>query len=204
MKNFIKSITLFTVCLFFYSAANAQITYDMDKDADFTSYKTYSFAGWQDGSDKLVNDIDKKRILGSFKSELLQRGMDYKMAEADVIITIYLVLDEKTSRTAYTDYYNSGMGMGMGYGYGRGYYRPGYGYGVGMGMGMGGSSTTTYSENDYLVGTFVIDMYDATSKKLVWQVVDQQTIQQNGSKRGKTIPKGVKKIMKKYPVDIIK
>lgn len=201
MKNLIKSITIFTVCLFFYSAANAQITYDLDKEADFTSFKTYSFGGWQDGSDKLVNDIDKKRILESFKSELYQRGMEYKMAEADVIITIYLVIDEKTSATAYTDYYNSGMGMGMGYGYGRGYYRPGYGYGVGMGM---GSSTTTYSEKDYRVGTFVVDMYDAKTKKLVWQVVDQQTIQENGSKRAKSIPKGAKKIMKKYPIDIIK
>jgi len=187
------------MCLFVYDTANAQITFDFDKEADFTTYKTYSFGGWQDNSDKLINDIDKKRIQQSFKSELIQRGMDYQLAEADVIITLYFVVDQKTSRSAYTNYYNSGMGMGMGYGYGRGYYRPGFGYGVGM-----GSATTTYSENDYEVGTLVVDVYDATSKKLVWQVVNQQTINEKSSKRAKTIPKAIAKMMKKYPIDISK
>lgn len=194
MKNLLRIVSLCCIYFLFSNATNAQVTFDFDKDADFSTYKTYSFGGWQEDSGKLINDIDKKRILQSFKSELLKRGMDYKLAEADVVITLFLVVDQKTSTTAYTDYNG---GMGMGYGYGMGYHRPGWGWGMGY-------STTSYSEKDYNVGTFVVDLYDAKSKKLVWQVVNQKTINQNASKRGKTIPKGVAKMMKKYPVDIIK
>lgn len=194
MKNLLRIVSLCCIYILFSNTTNAQITFDFDKDADFSTYKTYSFGGWQEDSGKLINDIDKKRILQSFKSELLKRGMDYQLAEADVVITLFLVVDQKTSTTAYTDYNG---GMGMGYGYGMGYHRPGWGWGMGY-------STTSYSEKDYNVGTFVVDLYDAKSKKLVWQVVNQKTINQNASKRGKTIPKGVAKMMKKYPVDIIK
>ena len=71
-------------------------------------------------------------------------------------------------------------------------------------MGVGGagfgSSTTTYSENDYTVGTLVMDIYDAETKSLIWQGVSQATIQENAEKRDKTIPKKVKKLMAKYPV----
>ena len=157
------------------------------------------FGGWQDDSGKIINDIDKKRVLSSFKEELLKRDLDYKLAEADLIITLYFVVDNKTSTTAYTDYMGAGMGYGMGYGGGRygGYYRPAWGWG-------GGYSTTSYSENDYKEGTFVIDIYDAKTKKLIWQAVSQKTINENASKRARTIPKGVAKIMKKYPVAINK
>lgn len=78
-----------------------------------------------------------------------------------------------------------------------------------MGMGAGawgwgnGSSTTTYSEYDYQEGTLVADLYDAGSKKLVWQGVSQSTIGK-ASKRDKTIAKKVKKLMGKYPLAISK
>ena len=196
MKKFFNKAALLAVCLIISSTLKAQITYDFDKDVDFTQYKTYSFGGWQDDSGKIINDIDKKRILSSFKSELIQRDLDYELAEADLVITFFLVVDEKTSTTAYTDYMGAGMGYGYGYGGGRygGYYRPAWGWG-------GGYSTTSYSENDYKVGTFVVDIYDAKTKKLIWQGVSQKTINENASKRAKTIPKTVGKLMKKYPVD---
>ncbi|MFD1293986.1 DUF4136 domain-containing protein [Lutibacter holmesii] len=199
MKNFYKTIFFIAICFMFSTNTEAQITYDYDKDVDFSVYKTYSFGGWQDDSDKIINDIDKKRILSSFKSELLKRDLDYQLAEADLVITLFFVVDHKTSTTAYTDYMGAGMGYGYGYGGGRygGYYRPAWGWG-------GGYSTTSYSENDYKEGTFVIDIYDAKTKKLIWQGVSQKTINENASKRARTIPKGVAKIMKKYPVAINK
>lgn len=193
MKNIFKlSAVLF--CYFLISnTSTAQVTFDFDKDADFTTFKTYSFGGWQENSDHLINDIDKKRILDSFKSEFTQRNMDFVLGDADVVVTLFFVIDQKTSQTAYTDYHG---GMGMGYGYGMGY-RPAWGWGTGY-------STTTYSENDYNVGTFVVDIYDAKTKKLVWQGVSKKTINEKADKRAKTIPKGVSKLMKKYPVDIVK
>ena len=40
---------------------NAQkITTAFDKKADFTKYKSLTFLGWQKGSKKLMNDLDKR------------------------------------------------------------------------------------------------------------------------------------------------
>ncbi|RXP44781.1 DUF4136 domain-containing protein [Lutibacter sp. HS1-25] len=199
MKNYFKVLSIFIICIIFSNTLKAQITYDYDKDADFTQFKTYSFGGWQDDCDKLINDLDKKRILQSFKSEFTQRDMDYVLGDADVVVTLFLVIDEKTSTTAYSNYMGTGMGYGPGFrgGFYGGYYRPAWGWG-------GGYSTTTYTEDDYRVGTFVVDIYDAKSKKLVWQGVSQKTINENASKRSKTIPKGVSKLMKNYPIKPIK
>ena len=148
-------------------------------------------AGWQNDSDKLINDLDKTRILDAFKAEFDARNMTLVEDNADAVVTLFLVIDNKTSTTAYTNYMG---GMGMGYG---------YGWGMGMGAGMG-TSTTTYSENDYEVGTLVVDVYDAGTKKLAWQGVLQKTINEKASKREKTIPKNAAKIMKQYPVPAAK
>jgi len=199
MKRQLFLLTVLVLSILFFNTVSAQVTYDYDKEANFNQFKTYSFGGWQDDSGKLINDLDKKRIYDSFKSEFTMRNMDYVLGDADIIVTFYLVVDEKTSTTAYTNY--MGTGMGYGYGYGGGYYggffRPTWGWG-------GGFSTTSYTEDDYRVGTFVVDIYDAKTKKLVWQGVSQKTIHEDASKRARTIPKGAKKIMKNYPIKILK
>lgn len=175
------------VFILFFSRSFAQISSDYDKSTDFTKYHTYYFEGWQKDSDKLLNEIDKKRILDSFKAEFAARGMTAvaDKSQADATIVLYLVLDKKTSTTAYTNFTG-----GMGYG-------PRWGYGMGIGM---GSATTTYNEEDYVEGTLVVDMYDASTKKLVWQGISISTVQSKAQKRDKTIPKKVKKLMGKFPV----
>ncbi len=71
------------------------------------------------------------------------------------------------------------------------------------GVGMG-SATTSYSENDYLEGTFVVDMFKENSKDLVWQGVITSVVKEKANKREKTIPKKMKKLMKEYPVKPMK
>lgn len=107
---------------------NAQkITPDFDKKADFTKYKSLTFLGWQKGSKKLMNDLDKERMRNAFVSEFKARGMKKGGEDADLAITLYLVLEQKTSTTAYTNYYGGG-------GYGR-YGRGGWGWGNGSANG---------------------------------------------------------------------
>lgn len=191
MKKIIQAFSLFLVALLTTTQIQAQVTSDYDNTVDFTKYKTFRFEGWQEDSDKLVNDLDKKRLLESFGNEFQMRNFSYVEQGGDIVVTLYLVIDHKTSTTAYTNY-NGGMGYGG---------RWGYGYGMGYGAGMGmGSATTTYSENDYEVGTLVVSVYDGESKNLVWQGISSKTLKDNPKKREKTIPKAVSKIMKKYPV----
>ena len=191
MNKLTKIFALLLVAILSTTSFYAQVTSDYDKTVDFTKYKTYSFEGWQDNSDQLINDLDKKRILDSFGKEFRSRNLQYVEQGGDMIVTLFMAIDQKTSQTAYTNYHG-GMGYGGGWGYG-------YGRGYGMGMGMG-SATTTYSENVYDVGTFVVDVYDGESKKLVWEGISRKTINENPKKREKTIPKGVKKLMKKFPI----
>jgi hypothetical protein len=188
MRTQSKLFSVLFVAMLFASQLFAQVKADFDGEVDFTKYKTYTFMGWEKNSDQILNDLDKKRILDAFQHELTIRGMTQDDGSPDIGITLYIVVENKTSTTAYTNY-NGGMGYGMGrYG--------GWGYG---GMGMG-SSTTTYSENDYLQGTTVIDFYDESTKKLVFQGVFSKKVTENPKKRDKTIPKNVKKLMAKYPV----
>lgn len=191
MKKFIISFSVFLVAFLTISQIYAQVTSDYDKTVDFTKFKTITFLGWQDNSDQLINDLDKQRILDSFGKEFEMRNLTFVEQGGELAVTLYLVIDQKTSTTAYTNY-TGGMGYGG---------RWGYGYGMGYGAGIGmGSATTSYSESDYQVGTFVVSVYDGESKKLIWQGISSKTINENPKKREKTIPKGVKKLMKKYPV----
>jgi hypothetical protein len=183
------SIALFTFVLL-ANIAFAQVKSDYDKTVDFTKYKTFTFMGWAENSDKILNDLDKKRLLEAFRDELAARGLTKDDANPDVAITLYVVVEQKTSTTAYTNYNG-----GMGYGYGR------WGWGGGFGM---GSATTTYSEDDYLEGTVVIDFYDNGTKNLVWQGILTKTVTENPKKREKTIPKSVNKLMYQYPVKPVK
>ncbi|MCG2460268.1 DUF4136 domain-containing protein [Flavobacteriaceae bacterium F89] len=185
--KFLQKLAGIALVLFF-SQGMAQVSSDYDKSTDFSKYHTYYFEGWQKDSDKLLNDLDKKRILESFKAEFAARGMTpvADKSQADATILLYLVLDKKTSTTAYTDFTG-----GMGYG-------PRWGFGMG-GIGMG-TATTTYSQNDYVQGTMVVDLYDASTKKLIWQGISKSVVQAKAQKRDKTIPKKVKKLMNKFPV----
>ena len=194
MKNPIKIFTSLVVFLFAYNLSFAQVNSDYDKSTDFSKYKTYTFAGWQKNSDQLLNDLDKKRVLEAFKAEFASRNMTLVTENGDAAVSLYLVIDNKTSTTAYTNYTG---GMGYGAGMGRG-----WGMGVG-GVGIG-SSTTTYSNDDYKEGTLVVDLYDATSKTLIWQGTLQSVISDKASKRDKTIPKKIGKLMGKFPVDASK
>jgi hypothetical protein len=167
-----------------YSIAQ-KVNTDYDKKADFTAYKTVSFLGWQD--DVTLNDFDKKRFSDAFREEFKNRNLTLVESGGDMAVVLYVVAEQKTSTTAYTNYYGGGAG--------RGYRRGGRGGGWG-----GGHSSTNYSESDYVQGTLVMDVFDGESKEQVWQAVATGTVNEKPEKREKSIPKGVKKIMKKFPI----
>ena len=187
MKSIQASISLVVVLLLF-SCSSVKVVTDQDKTVDFTKFQTYSFLGWQDDSDKLLNDFDKKRIKEAFIKEFEARGMKVVNDNGDMAVSLFVVIDQKTSTTAYTDYYGSGY---------RGYrrYRGGWGY---------GHATTTYTENDYLEGTIVMDVFDGESKDQVWQGIAKATVAEDPERREKTIPKNITALMNKFPVQPVK
>ena len=172
------------------ACSSLTVVSDLDKSVDFTQYKTFEYYGWTDNSDQLMNRFDKERIEDSFGNEFFSRNLEIvKKGEGELIVSLYIVTQDKTQTTAHT----SSMGGGYG-GYG-GY----YGYGPGYGWG-GGHSTTTYSDYDYTEGTLIVSVFDAKKEQLIWESVGKKTISENPKKREANTPKVVAQIMKEYPV----
>lgn len=189
MKNYIYLILLAVVTA--SCGSGVKVTSDYDKTVDFSTYKTYTYYGWSENSDKILTSFDKERIEKSFEDEFAKRGWTINQSNGDATVSLYIVVDQKTSYSSYTDHYNNGLYGGM--------YASRFGYRYGMGMGMG-TSTTTTTENDYLVGTLIVDVFDAKTKKHIWQGIGKKTIDEDKSNREESIKAGVAKIMKAFPV----
>ena len=167
---------------------------DYDKAADFSQYKTYHFLGWAEESNKILNRFDQERIQNAFANEFSNRNLTFVESNGDMAVSLFIVVDKKTSVTAYTNSMNAG---GWGYGAGWGWYG-GYG-GVGM-----GTSTTTYSENDYLEGTLIVDVYDTKTKKMIWKSVGQKTRDDNPKNADRNVAYVAEKMMKPFPIEPVK
>ena len=193
-----KKIVYLLIGIMLYSCNTIKVVSDKDPSTDFSQYKTLEYYGWQENSDKILTSFDKTRIENAFGTEFKNRG--FSLAEkgaGDMIVSLYVVTEEKTETVANTtsDY---GGGMG-GYGYGYGGY---YGYGPGYGWGAGyGTSTTTYSEQNYTVGTLVVSVYDAKRKELIWEAIGTKTIDDNLNNNESKINAAVEKIMLQYPIE---
>jgi len=188
-KNVIISLGI-TGLFLLNACSGIKVVADGDPTTDWSKYTTYEYYGWAEESDQLLNRFDKERIESSFENEFNRRGMKYVESGGDMIVSLFVVIEQKTSKTATT------TSMGGGYG---GYYGGYYGYGPGYGWG-GGHSTTTISEYDYQVGTLVCDVFDVEKKVLIWEGIGTKTINENPAKREVGIPKAVQAIMSKFPV----
>ena len=190
-----RNILIFSIAIvFFGSCSSVKFTSDYDGSVDFTQFKTLSYYGWQEESDKLLNTFEKERIEKAFADEFEKRGISIVERDGDIVVSLFIVVDQKKGATAYTNHYGGGGPYG---------YYGGYGYGAGWGWGMGYSSTS-YHEYDYYVGTLVCDVFDSSTKKLIWQGVVTGEIDDNPKTRERNTPRVIRELMKKYPVAVPK
>jgi len=70
MKNVMKNLALLLAILF-TANIQAQVKSDYDKSVDFSKIKTYTFAGWEKDSDKILNDFDKNELKMLYKTNLV-------------------------------------------------------------------------------------------------------------------------------------
>ncbi len=184
-KNFFPLVA----AIMLISCSSIQVVSDYDKTVDFTKQKTLEYYGWADESDKIMNRFDKERIEDAFADEFGKRGIEVVADNADIIVSLYIITEQKTQTTASTT--NMGGGYGGYYGYG-----PGYGWGT-------GHSTTTYHDYNYTVGTLIVSVYDAKQKQLIWEGVGKGTIDENPKDADTMIKKAVASIMAQYPKPMI-
>ncbi len=186
-----KKLTLLVVTILglaLMSCSSVKVTTDTDKNTDFSKYKTYSFLGWQAGSDHILTKFDKERIYDAFNKEFTKRNMKFVEKKGDMAVSLYIVVNQESSVSGYSNYYGGG-------GYGHYNYYGGGGYGWG-----GGYASNSYKQVDYMKGTLVMDVFDEKSGEQIWQGVATKTVEDNPKKRGKSIPSSIKALMFKFPV----
>jgi len=87
------------------------VTSDHNKTVDFSKFKTYSYYGWTEESDQILNRFDKERIENAFADEFEKRNIKFVERDGSIIVSLFIVVEQKTSKTAYTNHYGTG-GMG--------------------------------------------------------------------------------------------
>jgi hypothetical protein len=161
------------------SALAQNVQTDFDHQANFSQYKTYS---WQEI--KPANSLWDARIKNAADAQLAAKGWTQVASGGDVAVVA--IKTSQTQRTLQTFY----DGVGGGWGWRR--------------FGGGGFGDATTTEQDYKVGTLVIDMYDAKTKQLIWRGSAQDTVSDKATQNEKNLDQGVAKMFKKFPPDSAK
>jgi hypothetical protein len=191
IKN-MKKITIVLLGLLFFTAScsSVKIKNNWDKEVEFDSFKTYSLFPWDQHNEEILNDYDKMTIQGAIKNEMNSRGYKHVEKNGELIISTFVIIEEKTSYQAYNYHYGGWAGYGGGWGY---YGGPGY-YGSGL------TPTSTIYSTDYNQGTLIIDIFRLKDKRLVWQGIASGEVQTDLEKRDKRLPMTISQVFRRYPV----
>jgi hypothetical protein len=171
------------ILLFAVSAFAQDVSFNFDMTADFTKYKTYHWEKHPNSKD--LDDLTMSQLGAALDTELAKKGLTKKTdGTSDLAIVYQVAVKQEKELSTFSSGYATGPGWGGGYG---GFY--------------GGTSTSTTSVYTITKGTLALDMYDASSKKLVWRGIATKTLDVDAKpeKRQKNMAKGSEKLLKKYP-----
>jgi hypothetical protein len=147
-----------------------QVKTDYDRSIDFSEYKTYSWEKIQTRDPLWVG-----RIKEAVNAALIAKG--WTPVESGGNVAIVAIEMTQNQRTLNTFYDNFGGGWRWGGGF--------------------GNATTTV--DNYKVGTLVVDLYDANTKKLIWRGSSSDTLSDKSDKNIKALDKGVQKMFDHFP-----
>jgi uncharacterized protein DUF4136 len=149
-----------------------EVTSNSMPGTDFSKYHTYKWVTIEGATQP--NQILDTQIKASIDSQLAAKGLTKTDADnAGLYIGYQVSIDQQKQWNAY------GMGGGPRWG---------------GGMGTATSSTIN-------VGTLALDMYDPSTKKLVWTGRATKTLDPGNSqeKKQKNLDKAMQKLLKNYP-----
>jgi Domain of unknown function (DUF4136) len=148
------------------------VTYDYDRTANFSSYKTYA---WTRGTE-LTDELNHARVVRAVDSRLVAKGLTRvePSANPDVLVAYHASFEKNLEISGST------QGWGP--------------FGVG---GRLGSARV----NAVLVGTLVIDIADVRTRAIVWRSLASSDITPTDKpeSRDKKIAKATEKMFKNYP-----
>jgi hypothetical protein len=142
---------------------------DYDRSANFNQYKTYSWGKVQTQDALLVD-----RIKSAVDAALTAKGWTQVASGGDVPLMATEITQNQQILNTYYDSFGRGRRLG----------------------GFGNATTTT---ENYQVGSLVVDMFDAQTKKLIWRGSSSDTLSSKADKNIKNLDKGVEKMFKHFP-----
>jgi Domain of unknown function (DUF4136) len=173
-----RILSLMVIALVCATASLAQrIKTDYDRSTDFNQYKTFSWERVQT-QDPLWVD----RIKAAVNSTLAAKG--WTQVESGGNVSIIAMEMTQTHQTLNT-YYNS---FGGGWGWGRRF--------GGRGDSFGESTTIP---DTYRVGSLVVDLFDSSTKNLIWRGSLSDALSDKSNNNIKNLDKGVVKLFDHFP-----
>ena len=158
------------------------VRYNFDQQADFTKYKTYT---WAQHPDSLkVDEITLNQIGQVFDVELAKKDLrEIKEGPADLVIVYQIAYREEKQISGYSSGWDAGPGWGPTW------------YGS-MGGGFSTSTTSTIP-----IGSVALSFYDVGEKRLIWTGHVSKTIEVGAKpeKQIKNMEKSAQKLLKNYP-----
>ena len=149
------------------------MTYDYDRAVNFANYRTYA---WTDGTE-LTDELNHVRVVRAIDAALVAKGLARvePSANPDVLVAYHASFDKDLEITGSA---------------------PGWGP-----FGLGGDRFGSARVQPVLVGTLVVDISDARTRKIMWRSLASSDIRPTDKpeSRDKKIAKATEKMFKNYP-----
>jgi len=166
-----RVLRLLTVFLYLLAAGDA-LAQKVAVDYDHSlDFSRFKTYSWH--KVKAGNTLWEQRITDQVDKDLQAKGWR-RTTDGQVMLT---AVGSTQNRKEYETFYN-----GM----------PGWGW-----HHIGASSTTTVE--NYRTGTLVLDMYDASSHRLLWRGTARDVLADNPDKNVKKLDKAIDKLLHKFP-----
>jgi hypothetical protein len=158
-------------------ASSITVESKADPAADFSRYKSYSWTEMKEVRSEAV----KKRITSAVDAQLQRKGLVRKDAGGDLKVAVHPSLSKEYPANSYDP----------GWEYGWGTWAPPFGD-IGTGSALGASIP---------IGTVMVDLVDASTKKLVWRGAARSPLDSEASaeKRQELVDDAMKKLFKAFP-----
>jgi hypothetical protein len=170
--RFTKAVTAMVLLLGTFALAQ-QVTYDYDKSADFSKYKTYA---WSSGT-PIKDELNHQRIVEAIDVQLMHKG--FRRVEARDNPDVFIAYHVRAEKDLVVNGSSSGFGP----------------------YGFGGGRFGSARAHEVTVGTIIIDIVDAQTKATVWRGMAGKDLDPNAKpeKRDKSMTKTAEKLFKNYP-----